>query len=61
MIPDELKLLAHDLAQVSAAIIRGYYRSELAIDDKSDASPDKVKQELIQHDVLAEELIRRAR
>lgn len=39
MVPAELKKLAHDLIQVSAEVIRGYYRSGLAIDDKSDASP----------------------
>ncbi len=37
--PAELKQLALELAEASAAVIRGYYRSGLAIDDKSDASP----------------------
>ncbi|SMC24936.1 histidinol-phosphatase, inositol monophosphatase family [Andreprevotia lacus DSM 23236] len=31
--------LAHQLADASAAVIRGYYRSTLSIDDKLDASP----------------------
>ncbi|WP_035053949.1 inositol monophosphatase family protein [Andreprevotia chitinilytica] len=35
----ELIALAHRLADASADVIRGYYRSPLAIDDKSDASP----------------------
>lgn len=39
MVPAELKQLAQELAQVSGEVIRGYYRSGLAIDDKSDASP----------------------
>ncbi|SFM95373.1 histidinol-phosphatase, inositol monophosphatase family [Formivibrio citricus] len=39
MIPAELKQLAQELAAASAEVIRGYYRSGLAIDDKSDASP----------------------
>ncbi|MBS1157129.1 MAG: histidinol phosphate phosphatase [Proteobacteria bacterium] len=39
MVPAELKQLAQELAQASAEVIRGYYRSGLAIDDKSDASP----------------------
>jgi len=39
MVPVELKQLAQELAQASADVIRGYYRSGLAIDDKSDASP----------------------
>lgn len=39
MIPAELKQLAEELAAASAEVIRAYYRSGLAIDDKSDASP----------------------
>lgn len=39
MIPAEFKQLAQDLAAASAEVIRGYYRSGLAVDDKSDASP----------------------
>lgn len=39
MISEELKQLAQELAQVSSDVIRGYYRSGLAIDDKSDSSP----------------------
>ena len=38
-IPEEIKLLAQVLVQASGDVIRGYYRSGLAIDDKSDASP----------------------
>lgn len=39
MVPAELKQLAQELAQASSDVIRGYYRSGLAIDDKTDASP----------------------
>lgn len=39
MVPAELKQLAQEFAQASADVIRDYYRSGLAIDDKSDASP----------------------
>ena len=39
MISAELKQFAQSLAAASAEVIRAYYRSGLAIDDKSDASP----------------------
>lgn len=40
MIPSPEQIaFAHQLADASAAVIRPYYRSGLAIDDKSDASP----------------------
>ncbi|QLG87215.1 histidinol-phosphatase [Chitinibacter bivalviorum] len=40
MIPSPKQIaFAHQLADASAAVIRPYYRSGLAIDDKSDASP----------------------
>lgn len=39
MVPVELKQFAQKLADLSGELIRGHYRSGLAIDDKSDASP----------------------
>ncbi|NHQ87614.1 inositol monophosphatase family protein [Iodobacter sp. HSC-16F04] len=39
VLPDEIIALAHQLADVSAAVIRPYFRSPLAIDDKNDHSP----------------------
>ncbi|MEJ2795042.1 inositol monophosphatase family protein [Iodobacter sp. LRB] len=39
VLPDEIIALAHQLADVSGAVIRPYFRSPLAIDDKNDHSP----------------------
>ncbi len=39
MIPSDIRQLAKDLADASAAVIRPYFRSQLEVDDKSDASP----------------------
>ena len=39
MIPADIKELAQELADISGGLIRSYYRTALAIDDKSDASP----------------------
>lgn len=52
-ISPELKQLAQDLALASAEVIRTYYRSGLAIDDKADASP------VTQADREAEQVMRK--
>lgn len=39
MIPADIKELAQELADISGGLIRSYYRTAFAIDDKSDASP----------------------
>jgi len=36
---DQLIELAHQLADASAEVIRGYFRRKLIVDDKADASP----------------------
>ncbi|MBY0445220.1 MAG: histidinol phosphate phosphatase, partial [Burkholderiales bacterium] len=56
LLPDEIIALAHQLADVSGATIRPYFRSPLSIDDKNDHSPvtiadreaERVMRELIQ-------------
>jgi inositol-phosphate phosphatase / L-galactose 1-phosphate phosphatase / histidinol-phosphatase len=55
-VPDEMIALAQQLAELSAAVIRPYFRHALVIDDKNDHSPvtiadqeaERVMRELIQ-------------
>lgn len=37
--PPELVEIAHSLADAAGAVIRGYFRTPVAVDDKADASP----------------------
>jgi histidinol phosphatase-like enzyme (inositol monophosphatase family) len=57
-VPAEFVALAHRLADASGALIRPYFRSHVAIDDKSDATPvtiaDRGAEQVIR-DILAVE------
>jgi histidinol-phosphatase len=55
---NEFKLFAKHLADLSGSIIRSYFRTEISVDSKSDASPvtiaDKKAEELMRNEIMKE-------